>query len=50
MAQGRGAEELATPRSSSGREEQQPGETGGTRGGGGGRVLIQLSTDAETKW
>ena len=47
MAQGRGGEELATPRGS-GRHEQQQRETEGTGGGGG--VLMQLSTNAETKW
>ena len=48
MAQERGGEELATPRSS-GRQEQRRGETGET-GGEGAAELIQLPTNAETKW
>ena len=48
MAQGRGGEELATPRNR-GRQERRQGETGGT-GGTGAAALIRLSTNAETKW
>ena len=48
MAQGRGGEDLATPHSK-GRQERRQGKTAGTRGGGAA-VLIQLSTNAETKW
>ena len=46
MAQGRGGEELATPRTA----EDAKSSDKGKPGRGGAAVLIQLSTNAETKW